>query len=1051
MSIPNPRLLRTGETLIPTGLEVTLATDELPQVRITLAEDPGVLLHDLIEIHTAQGSAGLFRVTDRSKAYEDEIALSCRGALDTLSDDVYPGTTAVSGTVSAVIASILSKQSTAKWQLGSCAMTGSVKIENSYTNLLDLMEAVRKQHPGYWWTYNYATTPWTVNLAALPDTTAAEFRLGRNVSSATIDLSDAEMCTKLYMTVTDGSTSTLYTFDDASAQAEWGVITKTVDVSADDLPGTPAEYAAEILAQRGKPVAFITLDGYDLKRLTGDDFDRITLGSNCQVVLEGFEGFFTERVTRIRWPDALDEPDRITVSLANNLAPFREQLNLIKKTGGGAAKKAAENERELIIQKADIEKSNERILLWATEEQWDEIAEEYQLTHESQFELTAREITSVVKQTGVTQGVNTFSPDVSYSAGDRCIYGGSVYQFTSAHSGAWTGTDVTLVPSMQSQITQNATAITFKVSQGDVATQLAVECGNVTITGGDLILEGALIASNGVVSYNGTITADTLEARFGEIDTVSALTVSAGSFSGADSYTMDSYGGDLVDGIKDVQIIAVSGTNNYKLQYKTFSGNTWTDAGTFSRATALTGAWNSGILTVTASPQDEHYYDYLGVGTIARSGVDYTIPVTHCTDPNGVFSTVYTISLSAQEVWDDGYTAGGGGVVVTPQISTSWGTGAQTGRLYITTTPTPASTVEYWFSKGTVTWNGNTASVPITTAPSQQGSATARFNVTVDASSVVAAGVNDALAAVTLTKGSWSSGGVTVSNSANASTESISLTADSTTWSGNVGSRVIKDGTTDTGLTVTVDATSKINAALSGVTLTKTWGTGAQTGILTVSNSANSSTANVTLSRGTVTWSGSTGTVPVLDNNTQVTTFSVTAPAVSISSVSVGAISGSSYNASLGYWTGSATVSVTMSNGESDSQTATVNVQEAINAAAGPVWADAASRTVWPSESTNSSFTVTVPASTWGTTTSKTFTLSVDSGYVYANDGTNNVARSAYISKTVSNSVSSIGTNRGNRTSAGSISKSGLVANTYLGFSIRAAGVTTYYYITVNA
>jgi phage minor structural protein len=43
---------------------------------------------------------------------------------------------------------------------------------------------------------------------------------------------------------------------------------------------------------------------------------------------------------------------------------------------------------------------------------------------------------------------------------------------------------------LYSKIEQNASAITLKVSKGDVATQLSVECGNVSITGGDLTVDG---------------------------------------------------------------------------------------------------------------------------------------------------------------------------------------------------------------------------------------------------------------------------------------------------------------------------------------------------------------------------------------------------------------------------------------------------------------------------------------------------------------------------------------------------------------------------------
>ncbi len=49
-----------------------------------------------------------------------------------------------------------------------------------------------------------------------------------------------------------------------------------------------------------------------------------------------------------------------------------------------------------------------------------------------------------------------------------------------------------------------------------------------------------------------------------------------------------------------------------------------------------------------------------------------------------------------------------------------------------------------------------------------------------------------------------------------------------------------------------------------------------------------------------------------------------------------------------------------------------------------------------------------------------------------------------------SSQVSSIGTNRGNRTNAGAFSKSGIQAQTYLGFQIQCSGTYKSFYITVN-
>ena len=464
MSVQPPIILDTGQPLVTSKVSVTLPVDDIPTAEIVMQD--GLTMHEFVEIFTAQGSAGIFRVTDRSATFGDMIQLRLRGALDTLSDDLWPGQDAITGTIPDVIEDILDHQSTARWQLGTSAKQNTVKISNSYTNLLDLLAAVKAEAPGCRWVYDFSTTPWTLSLAEMDPTVVAEFRVGRNVESAVIDMSDAEMCTKLYMSVSTDSSSTLYTYDNLPAQAEWGVICKTADVKAENCPD-PAAYGQAILAERAQPIAFITIDGYDLARITGDAFDRITLGSHCRVTLEGYTSAFEEVVTQISWPDVLGEPDRISVNLANNMVPFAEQLKIIKASGGGAAKKVEEQERELVRHQADISKSNERILLWASEEQWNEIAEEYEVTHLT--ELTV----------------------------------------------------------MHNQIS-------LKVSQGDVATQLAIEVGNVTITGGNLVVDGYVTAQS----------FDALDAEFDNLvtGTTAATALLANSISAQNSLSLSSGG-----------------------------------------------------------------------------------------------------------------------------------------------------------------------------------------------------------------------------------------------------------------------------------------------------------------------------------------------------------------------------------------------------------------------------------------------------------------------------------------------------------------------------
>ena len=672
MSVQAPILLRTGERLTVSTMTVTLSTDALPTAEITTPDAPK--MHDLVEIFTAQGSAGVFRVTDRQEAYGGMVSVSLRGALDTLSDDLWEGENAVSGTIPTVIAQILSHQTVTRWQLGTCARTNSIRLENRYSGLLELLDGVLEEAPGCRWVYDYTTTPWTLSLAEMDPTVVAEFRVGRNIESASIDLSDAEMCTRLYMTVSTDSSSRLYTYNNIEAQAEWGVICRTADVRAENCPD-PEAYGRAILAERAQPIAYITLDGFDLAALTGDAFDRITLGSHCRVTLDGYATAFEELVTQITWPDVFGEPEHINVSLANNLKPFAEQLNLIKRTSSGTASLVEEQERELVRHQTSIDRTDERITLWATEEQWYELAQEYSETGRTQVDITSDEISSVVTQAGVLPGVKPFTPTKAYAVGDHVIWAGKTWEFIAAHAAGtpWNAAEVTEVKALETRITQTESDITAEVTQrqsadNTLSTSLNLKADKATLisqinnsTESDPIAYGKLQVQPGSVliqAINGggqssdvTISADkvNLEGYVTATDlsagTISAITMSAdGNITTELLHVNDilyahdvviqrgsAYESAVTDGDLDSEGVVTnlsltynSTTNMYTLAWNDYDGTPHSE--TFSRATStsLGGAWNNGVYTVTASPQGETVSTKLsivsGASTITSNG-----------------------------------------------------------------------------------------------------------------------------------------------------------------------------------------------------------------------------------------------------------------------------------------------------------------------------------------------------------------------------------------------------------------------------------------------
>lgn len=64
-------------------------------------------------------------------------------------------------------------------------------------------------------------------------------------------------------------------------------------------------------------------------------------------------------------------------------------------------------------------------------------------------DIDMNEIKSVINDTLLAVlglDTDTFSTSTAYSSGDLVVYDNKIYEFTASHTGAWTGTDVNLVP-----------------------------------------------------------------------------------------------------------------------------------------------------------------------------------------------------------------------------------------------------------------------------------------------------------------------------------------------------------------------------------------------------------------------------------------------------------------------------------------------------------------------------------------------------------------------------------------------------------------------------
>lgn len=233
--------------------------------------------------------------------------------------------------------------------------------------------------------------------------------------------------------------------------------------------------------------------------------------------------------------------------------------------------------------------------------------------------------------------------------------------------------------------------------------------------------ESSLVFNADHLDLRGLVTITDMHAEYGTGDQLSVNDIDCDGLLAENieaamitaNYFIDADGNFLNNAVKTVQIIS-AGNNSYKLQYNTFDNNNWQDAGTFSRATTLTGAWSSGVYTVTASPQRNTISTEVSMGpgrwdsntpNLYRGDIYYSNDGGDNAYPTGA-----TYVVDATSRYNAGYAAG----MIDGSVTTlggSWNNGTFT----VTATPQGDTISVGLFDVPTsdVTWNGNTASFPV--------------------------------------------------------------------------------------------------------------------------------------------------------------------------------------------------------------------------------------------------------------------------------------------------------------------------------------------------
>ena len=346
-----------GRPIAAASLNLTIQMTGVSSARMTVPAGQDVpAMRELVELYNQNGSIGIYRVNNIAWRYGQRAEVTMMHGRDTFSDHVWAAAEEYDGSISGYLDRIIGYQS--EWQKGTCEDGGTIKKSINYARLDSLLTALEADESDYMFSYDFSTTPWTIHFIRKPEGIESEFRFSRNLEEVTVTFGDADLCTRLRLSVNvaggdEDATTTetvIRTYDNTAAQQIWGIVEKTADIdTADDIAGgsfpEADAWAAKFLSERSAPGLQIQISGEELKQYTGEPWDEMKIGRMCRVALPGFDAWFEERAVTITYPDAIGQPEKVNVSLANTLPKFSESITTIKKTAEETAAEVRETGR----------------------------------------------------------------------------------------------------------------------------------------------------------------------------------------------------------------------------------------------------------------------------------------------------------------------------------------------------------------------------------------------------------------------------------------------------------------------------------------------------------------------------------------------------------------------------------------------------------------------------------------------------------------------------------------------------------------------------------
>ena len=340
---------------------VTLSIDGASSsATIRLAPGTSVDGRCYVEMFTILGSAGVFRTRSPQTGYGSQnTMLNLEHAVNQLGDCIINDKYEAELTVKAAMKKIFSYYSEKfnLWQLGTVEtpidedgeeLDPKCVLSIDHDNCLDAISGVMEQYPNMMMEFNFKARPWKLHIRNRETEVTAEGRLTRNIKSAVVVRDDSELFTRVYMDGYKNSGNKFGAYNSAYYQKKYGLI-ETVISGANDTPAIAARTVKNYLKKHRKPRYSINIEGIVLSDITGESFDKFTLGKQMRLALAKYNTTVTETITSITFPSVYKTPKSCSIVLADENDTVIRYIKKAQKTAAKAGSSAKAVGRAAII------------------------------------------------------------------------------------------------------------------------------------------------------------------------------------------------------------------------------------------------------------------------------------------------------------------------------------------------------------------------------------------------------------------------------------------------------------------------------------------------------------------------------------------------------------------------------------------------------------------------------------------------------------------------------------------------------------------------------